>query len=90
VCGTDGVQLHASGLGIVMGHDTKSVRCGVCVSSSPRSPDRGARDSRVSCLWTHSWMPAHDIRGHKVVRCYRTVYEFMFPWGLCREVPLFS
>ena len=34
---------------------------------------RGARDSRFSCLWTHSWMPAHDIRGHKAVRCYSTV-----------------
>jgi hypothetical protein len=27
VCGTDGLQEHESGLGIVMGHDTKSVRC---------------------------------------------------------------
>ena len=25
--GTDGLQAHASGLGIAMGHDTKSVRC---------------------------------------------------------------
>ena len=41
VCGADGVQAHASGLGIVMGHDTKSVRCVLALESAflrPRSP----------------------------------------------------
>jgi hypothetical protein len=34
VCGADGVQAHASGLGIVMGHDTKSVRCVLALESA--------------------------------------------------------
>jgi DNA polymerase III alpha subunit (gram-positive type) len=41
-------------------------------------------------LWTHSWIPAQDIRGHKAVRSYSTAYECISQWGLCREVPLFS
>ena len=41
VCGTDGVQAHASGLGIAMGHDTKSVRCVLALEPAflrPRGP----------------------------------------------------
>ena len=44
VCGTDGLQAHASGLGIVMGHDTKSVRCVLALESAflrPRGPPTG-------------------------------------------------
>jgi hypothetical protein len=41
VCGTDGLQAHASDLGIVMGHDRKSVRCVLALESAflrPRGP----------------------------------------------------
>ena len=41
MCGTDGVQAHASGLGIAMGHDTKSVRCVLALEPAflrPRGP----------------------------------------------------
>ena len=41
MCGTGGMQAHASGLGIVMGHDTKSVRCVLALESAflrPRGP----------------------------------------------------
>ena len=45
MCGTDGLQAHESGLGIVMGHDTKSVRCILALESAflldslrPRGP----------------------------------------------------
>ena len=41
MCGTDGLQAHASGLGIVMAHDTKSVRCVLALESAflrPRGP----------------------------------------------------
>jgi hypothetical protein len=41
VCGTDGLQAQESGLGIVMDHDTKSVRCVLDLESAflrPRGP----------------------------------------------------
>ncbi len=41
MCGTDGLQEHESGMGIVTGHDTKSVRCVLALESAflrPRGP----------------------------------------------------
>jgi hypothetical protein len=33
-CGTDGLQAHGYGLGLVIGHDTKSVRCVLALKSA--------------------------------------------------------
>ena len=41
MCGTNGLQAHGFGLGLVMGHDTKSVRCVWALESAflrPRGP----------------------------------------------------
>jgi hypothetical protein len=83
VCGTDGLQTHVC----IVTQDRKSVRCVLALVSvflRPRGPPTEVPATFHSC----GRMPANDIRGHKAVRCYSTIYEFIF--GLCREVPLFS
>ena len=64
MCGTGGMQAHASGLGIVMGHDTKSVRCVLALESAFLRP-HAFLDLYTGYSWPQgSALLQHSIRIH--------------------------
>jgi hypothetical protein len=86
VCGTDGLQARGFGLGLVMGHDTKSGECVWALVSEflrPRGPPTEVPATAGFCLLTH-WIPAPDIRGHNTRQCAATAqHTNAFSSGVC-------